>query len=198
MISLPCSGSSEVIEDEAEIGKQVLWGKCPACKRAIFLLKSGRCEWHDHWEIGSWCDFVGSTEVCSIEPRVCHAHLSDSDIPERYLKDFNEAASICHLSPKASAALSRRILQDILKYHYQILEFNKLSEVPFRIKEYAESIRLIGNCSAHASENKITGEIVEVEPNEAIDLLVFLESLFDYAFIEPKKLERSCAKFKKS
>ncbi len=36
------------------------------------------------------------------------------EVPEKYAKDYKEASAILDISPKASAAMSRRILQTIL------------------------------------------------------------------------------------
>jgi hypothetical protein len=51
--------------------------------------------------------------------------------------------------------------------------------------EHIDAIRNIGNFSAHPSKNKSTGEIVEVEPQEAEWNLDVLESLFDFYFVQP-------------
>ena len=51
------------------------------------------------------------------------------------------------------------------------------------------AIRNIGNFGAHPVKDANTGEIVDVEPGEAEWLLDVLESLFDSAFVQPKRLE---------
>lgn len=98
------------------------------------------------------------------------------------------------LSAKASAALSRRILQSVLREKAntkkkdladQIDEVITLGHLPTHILEGLDAVRNIGNFAAHAIKSTSTGEIVEVEPGEAEWNLDVLESLFDQYFVQP-------------
>jgi hypothetical protein len=111
-----------------------------------------------------------------------------------FRQDFNEAVAVLSLSPKASAALSRRILQAILREKAktkkrdladQIDEVIALGHMPTHILEGLDAVRNIGNFAAHPIKSTSTGEIVEVEPGEAEWNLDVLESLFDYYFVQP-------------
>ncbi len=108
----------------------------------------------------------------------------------------NESNSVLSVSPKASAALSRRLLQQILRDEYKINppkkdlsleidEFIKRTDIPSEIKQSVDAIRNIGNFAAHPLKYQSTGEIADVEVGEADWLLDVLEALFDVAFIQP-------------
>ena len=123
----------------------------------------------------------------------------ETEVPERYKKDFIESCSVLQFSPKASAALSRRILQDILSEKFeiksrsldkQIETFIAMKDTPSYLAKAIDAVRNIGNFAAHPLKDTNTGEIVEVEPGEAEWLLEVLEGLFDFTFVQPIRLEK--------
>ncbi|MGH9708109.1 MAG: DUF4145 domain-containing protein [Candidatus Acidiferrales bacterium] len=78
------------------------------------------------------------------------------------------------LSGKASAALSRRCLQSLLRevagtkskdLSDQIEDV--LDTLPAFLREQIDAVRIIGNFAAHPQKSKTTGEIIDVEPGEA-------------------------------
>jgi hypothetical protein len=80
------------------------------------------------------------------------------------------------LSPTASAALSRRILQNILRDEFNLQHHNLANAIdafiaqpgiPSYLTKAVDAIRNIGNLAAHPLKNKNTGEVVPVEPGEA-------------------------------
>lgn len=116
------------------------------------------------------------------------------DVPDPYKQDFQEAVAVLSLSPKASAALSRRNLQAILRnkaateakdLNDQIEEIIGTGKLPSHIDEGLDAVRNIGNFAAHTIKSKSTGEIVPVETGEAEWNLDVLESLFDFYFVQP-------------
>ncbi|HFK5507930.1 DUF4145 domain-containing protein [Elizabethkingia anophelis] len=119
-------------------------------------------------------------------------------IPEKYLEDYNEAKEVISISPKASAALSRRLLQLILRDEFKIKEkslsqeigkFVLLPGIPSHLTDAVDAIRNIGNLAAHPEKESNTGNIVNIEPGEAEWLIEVIEALFDFTFIQPYKLE---------
>ena len=119
-----------------------------------------------------------------------------AEVPEPYRGDFEEACEVLPISPKASAAISRRSLQAILKgeahtkkkdLYDQIEEIIAAKTLPSHIVDGLHVVRNIGNFAAHTMKSTATGEIVEVEPGEAEWNLDILESLFDFYFVEPAK-----------
>lgn len=59
--------------------------------------------------------------------------------------------------------------------------------MPSYISDNLEIIRGFGNIAAHGMEDQVSGEILDVEPNEAEFLLDVLELLFDLYFVQAAK-----------
>jgi uncharacterized protein DUF4145 len=111
-------------------------------------------------------------------------------LPAGYATEFAEAVAVLPDSPKASAALSRRLLQRALREKGGASKkdlFDQIEEVLPRLPGYLQdlhAIRNIGNFAAHPLKDTNTGEIVDVEPGEAEWLLDILERLFDFYFVQ--------------
>jgi hypothetical protein len=127
-----------------------------------------------------------------------HSAAGERDLPPEvtspFREDFKEACAVLSLSPKASAALSRRCLQAILRDKARTKSkdlFDQIEEVsipgilPSHIVEDLHAVRNIGNFAAHTIKSTNTGEIIDVEPGEAEWNLDVLESLFDFYFVQP-------------
>jgi hypothetical protein len=127
-----------------------------------------------------------------------HATDSARDIPPEvtapFSEDFKQACDVLPLSAKASAALSRRCLQAILRdkagtkqkdLYDQIEEVSAPGILPSHIVQDLHAVRTIGNFGAHPIKSTNTGEIVDVEPGEAEWNLDVIESLFDFYFVQP-------------
>lgn len=118
------------------------------------------------------------------------------EVEPKFAEDYNEACLVLPFSPKASAALSRRCLQNIIRLKEGIKERNLKTEIdkliatnklPSYISDNLEIIRGFGNIAAHGMEDQVSGEILDVEPNEAEFLLDVLELLFDLYFVQAAK-----------
>jgi len=118
------------------------------------------------------------------------------DVPEKYREDYDEACLVLPDSAKASAALSRRCLQLLLRDEARVTHqdlFNEIQELldrktlPSHITDSLDAVRVIGNFAAHPIKSQSTGEIVPVEPGEAEWNLDALESLFDFYFVAPAR-----------
>jgi hypothetical protein len=95
-------------------------------------------------------------------------------------------------SPEASAALSRRALQNLLREKGGVKRatlFAEIEEViasgnlPSSLSEMLHAVRETGNFAAHPIKNITTGEIIDVEPEEAEWNLDTLEALFEFYFV---------------
>jgi Domain of unknown function (DUF4145) len=99
------------------INREVFRGcYCPACLRHIvahFRTTRRSIGAADHSED----EFVGI-----VYPRKQARKPVPPEVPEPFAKDYDEARLVLEDSPKASAALSRRLLQRILREHFQIKE----------------------------------------------------------------------------
>jgi hypothetical protein len=120
------------------------------------------------------------------------------EVDSNYANDYNEACLILTYSPKASAALSRRCLQNILREKGGVKNGNLANEIqevinagtlPSYLSESIDAIRNIGNFAAHPLKSTSTGEIVDVEAGEAEWVLDVIESLFDFYFVLPAILK---------
>lgn len=109
-------------------------------------------------------------------------------------EDYQQASLVSSLSPKASAALSRRCLQTILikkanadpnaKLGPQIDGVLRSGSLPGYISKNLDAIRNFGNFGAHPMFTAV-GEIVQVEPNEAEWTLDIIDDLFDFYYVKP-------------
>lgn len=99
-------------------------------------------------------------------------------IPKAILDDYNEACLIRDLSPKASATLSRRCLQGVIRDFWKVKPGRLVDEIA-AIKDRVdpltwqaiEAVRKVGNIGAHMESD--INVIVDVDPQEA-DLLIGL------------------------
>ena len=159
---------------------------CPSCKKFIMHLSTL---------------FPGGNTRSSflVYPKaMSHMPLS-TDVPDEFAKDYKEACLVINDSPKASAALSRRCLQNILRekakvkrqdLSKEIDEVLSSNQLPSYLAEGIDAVRHIGNFAAHPIKSTSSGEVVDVEPGEAEWLLDLLEGLFDFYCIQPAELKR--------
>lgn len=121
------------------------------------------------------------------------------EVPEAFAADYKEACLVLPDSAQASAALSRRCLQHILRDVAKVKPSDLAKEIdevlsngklPSYIAESIDAVRNIGNFAAHPIKSKTTGEVVPVEPGEADWNLDVLESLFDFYFVQPETIKR--------
>lgn len=163
---------------------------CPSCGETIIMLRrlvaSQRGELVE-LDIQAW-------------PKVHARTKLPPEVPDSLREDFREAYLILGDSPKASAALSRRCLQQVLRDAAKVKPgdlFDEIQQIlnsgslPSYLAERLDAVRHIGNFAAHPIKSKNTGEIIEVEPGEAEWLLDILEGLFDFYFVQPAKLKRN-------
>jgi hypothetical protein len=117
------------------------------------------------------------------------------EVPEELKNDYEEACLVESLSKKASAALARRCLQNLLRFQ-KITGKNLNEEIDLAIKtlppylaESIDAIRQIGNYAAHPAKTEKTGEILDVEAGETEWILNTLEQLFDFYYVAPAKIQ---------
>lgn len=109
-------------------------------------------------------------------------------IPKAILEDYEEAYAIVNLSPKASATLSRRCLQGMIRDFWNISEKRLVDEIdklqpliPASQWNAIDSLRKIGNIGAHMKADINT--IIDVDIGEAEKLLKLIELLIDKWYI---------------
>jgi hypothetical protein len=143
-----------------------------------------------------WGEYSTKVERILLWPKY-YSKACPPEVPEELAEDYNEAWRVLDASPKASATLSRRCLQNILREKLGATGGNLLKEIddvkgglPSYIGEKLHMLREIGNFAAHPGKSENTGEILPVEPEEAELSLELLEQLFDHCFVKPGKHER--------
>jgi hypothetical protein len=110
-------------------------------------------------------------------------------IPQAIQNDYREACLIVELSPKASATLSRRCLQGMIRDFHGIKGktlFAEIQQLEDKIDretwEAVDSLRSIGNIGAHMEEE--INVIVDVDPDEASLLIELIETLIEDWYIQ--------------
>lgn len=110
-------------------------------------------------------------------------------IPSQLVEDYYEACKIRDLSPKASATLSRRCLQGMIRDFWRVKDKHNLRQEIEAIKEKLDTatweaidtVRNLGNIGAHMEKD--TDLIISVDPEEAQLLLRLIETLFEEWYI---------------
>jgi hypothetical protein len=199
-IRFTISHSSPVYDDkdqsESQFGYEIANGFCPECDKLIIIIRHGRYWVHNFNDEGSR-ELTEIKKEQIIYPKTIIKNV-EPEVPENIKKEFQEAAAILPISPRASAAMSRRLLQTILREKFsikkgsleaEIKEFLSLTGIPTFLSQEIDAIRNVGNFAAHPIKNTQTGEIVDVEPGEAEWLIDVLEALFDFTYIQPERRE---------
>jgi hypothetical protein len=170
---------------------------CPACKRFVIFLENGTPMPGNPYAVGQQGVRMSSgARVIRVWPKGVSRAPVPTEVPPEIVEDYREACLVLGDSPKASAALSRRCLQNLLRgaggvKHgdlsaeiQQVLDSGKL---PTQIADNIDAIRHIGNFAAHPNKSRSTGEVLPVELGEAEWNLDVLESLFDFYFVQPAR-----------
>lgn len=168
----------------------VTFEKCPECQKYIIDLLQYKPNQEHPARIQAYPKGASRSPVAK-------------DVPDKFADDYKEACLVFGDSPKASSALSRRCLQNILREKAGIKKGDLYSEIqqvleskqlPSHLSEAIDAVRNIGNFAAHPIKSTNTGEIVDVELGEAEWLLDVLEGLFDFYFVQPAILQRKRSK----
>lgn len=160
-----------VMEQETEI--LIEYVTCPKCKKTSITVHRPYDE-----------------SVHHIYPRSVCKQFPDY-IPEQIRKDYEEACLIAYLSPKASATISRRCIQGMIRAFFgikkssllqEIDEVDKLCEITPNEKAALDALRNIGNIGAHPERD--IELIVDVEPDEAKLMISLIEYFMEKWFIQ--------------
>lgn len=192
---------SKAIENENAKPKSRGWdvgiGMCPACKEPIVLMRIGTYRFDNKLN--------KTIEERIIWPQGASGNKLPEEVPDQFRSEYREASSLLNISPKASAAISRRLLQSVIREQYGIkkrsldkeIEALLNLDIPSYLSEAIDAVRIIGNFAAHPIKNKHTGEITDVENGEAEWLLEVLEALLDFTFIQPIRSEERILRLNK-
>jgi hypothetical protein len=157
---------------------------CPECKRVSIeiTLKNNQTSL-PKWSL--------------IYPRGANRGPVPTEVPEGIARDYTEACDVLPISAKASAALSRRCLQNILhsagykakdlakEIDLLLNEADPRKALTHQLRETVDAIRNFGNFSAHPIDDRTTLQVIEVEPHEAEWCLEVIENLFEHFYVGP-------------
>ena len=159
--------------------------KCPSCGKFIIDLGS----YDSHIEAG--------IDVVRVHPKSSGRPPVPFEVPDEFSKDYKEGCLILGDSPNASAALSRRCIQLLLREKLGTPKDTLQKEIqwainsvglPSSVTDVLDAPRKIGNRAAHPTLTN-AGEIVDVEPWEAEWCIEVIEALYDHIFVVPARNE---------
>ena len=118
-------------------------------------------------------------------------------IPESIRQDYTEACLIQDISPNASATLSRRCLQGMIRNFWGISKKSlneEIKELETKVDpstwQAIDALRQIGNIGAHMEKD--VNVIIDVEPEEASLLIGLIETLLkDWYITRHEREERN-------
>lgn len=163
---------------------RILAAGCPQCGEPIVSIDTKQKQWPAY-------------PRSPLRPVPKEVRSEDKSVAE----DYEEAALLLTLSPKASAALGRRCLQMVLVKKAKVnpkdflnTQINqvltlKTDPLPGYVSKNLHAIRHLGNFGAHPMFTSV-GEIVDVKPGEAEWTLAILDDLFDHYYVKPKQAEK--------
>jgi hypothetical protein len=129
---------------------------CPECKRAVVKLRIVDPSSHG----------IVRHEFITY-PKTSGRGPVSPDVPAKYGDDYTEACLVLADSPKASAALSRRTLQNLLRGEGGAKPGNLAGEIKQVLPklpsylQHIDAIRHLGNFSAHPLKDTNTGSIID-------------------------------------
>mgnify|MGYP001559011015 CR=1 FL=1 len=176
---------------------RIMWVVCPngECKEYTLSVSL-----HDYvhnkesrdWKIGK---FIQSWNL--LPPST--AKVFPEYVPEAIRKDYLESCLIKDLSPKASATLSRRCLQGMIRDFWGVKKTNLKSAIE-KIKNRVDpltwkaidAVRKVGNIGAHMEKN--IDLIIDVDFKEASLLISLIERLINDWYINRHEKEMTLEK----
>lgn len=125
-----------------------------------------------------------------------YAHVFPDYVPQGVRNDYTEACAILGLSPKASATLSRRCLQGMIRDFWGVSKRSLKDEIEAiqglvdqLTWKAIDGVRTMGNIGAHMEKD--IDLIIDVEPEEAGRLIWLIELLIKDWYVTRNEKEES-------
>lgn len=122
-------------------------------------------------------------------------------VPVAIREDYLEACRIRDLSPKASATLSRRCLQGMIRDFWGVAKRtlkDEIDELQGKVTpeewDSIDAVRSVGNIGAHMERD--INVIVDVDPKEAQLLISLIEQLIDEWYVARESRKKRMADIK--
>jgi hypothetical protein len=188
-----------ILGDDADGGWAIKSATCPACSRDNLFLLHVQLE---RVNPAYGPRIVKTLSEVPIRPRGASRPPCPREVPPLIAEDYAEACLVLPDSSKASAALSRRCLQNLLREAAKVKQGDLSNEIqqvidsrtlPTHLVDMIDAVRNTGNFAAHPIKSQRTGEILPVEPAEAEWNLDVLEALFDFYYVQPTAIAKKRA-----
>jgi endogenous inhibitor of DNA gyrase (YacG/DUF329 family) len=181
---------------DGEVGYAIFAITCPneSCNKLFLKITLGEPDYSNGWRL------IKKTHEWQLLPE-SSAKVLPEYIPNPIKEDYIEACRIKDLSPKASATLSRRCLQGMIRDFWGIKkgrlkdEVDALEEkVDSLTWDAIDSVRKVGNIGAHMEKD--INLVIDVEPKEAQLLIELIEQLVVDWYVERFNKEQRLSKIK--
>lgn len=191
---------------------------CPYCNSVFPLINGTFTEWYPSFS-SEFCEnysFDNPTEIClsfylcpsckklsikadsfgsetgsfstDLLPNSFATQFPDY-VPESIRNDYSEACAIVNLSPKASATLSRRCLQSLIRDFWGIKKntlYQEITELQNHVSaeqwRVLNALRNLGNIGAHPEAD--VNLIIDINPDDALKIIKVIELLIKQWYIE--------------
>lgn len=165
---------------------------CPNLECREFSISASLYLWR--WVGSSWGIQGDPLFHWLIKPQAKSKQFPDY-IPKAIRDDYYEACLIRDLSPKASATLSRRCLQGMIRDFFGIQArtlFDEINGIKDKLDpltwDAIDAVRSIGNIGAHMEKD--INIIIDVDSSEASLLIGLIESLIDDWYVSRHERQR--------
>ena len=184
--------------NEAHIAWSYKLTTCPSCKESVIMIGLA--------EPGSpGCDGLYFLSEHLVYPfSIQRIKISDA-VPEYIQQDYREACGILDRSPKASAAMARRVLQSVLREQGYVFDrlYEQINDVlnesgsdrtlPEALKRKVDAVRNVGNMSAHPFEAADGTGIIDVSQGDADFCLDIVGEVILHYYTDRTEVEEKIA-----
>lgn len=153
---------------------------------------------HDYRKVDGTWTVLDAKEAWNLVPKASVKNFPDY-VPEAVLTDYREACLILNASPKASATLSRRCLQGMIRDFWKVSGrtlFDEIKAIEEKVDpdtwKAIDSVRSIGNIGAHMEKD--INLIIDVDPEEANLLIGLIETLITEWYVARHERQRRMAR----
>ncbi len=155
-----------------------------------------RCPVCDHLVI-SLCTKEGS--IYPIWPISATRYHLNNEVPADYAIEYRTATQIMHLSPEASATISRRALHRFLAAVTQAGDGSLFDQIqrtaaspnlPTYIKQALQTLIRVARLEPDSPKSLCPEALCGAEAGEPEWLLEVLQALFDLHFVQPARMQR--------
>lgn len=194
------SSESHIVHHDTKDGHIGIYTKTTTCPNPVCKEYTISLHTYKTYKIGNYSHIDAAKKIDSwqLKPNSMAKNFP-SYIPKAILDDYNEACLIRDLSPKASATLSRRCLQGMIRDFWQVSGKPNLYEEIKAIEQKIDpstlkailAVKDIGNIGAHMEQD--VNLIIDVEKEEAQALIRLIEILLKDWYIAKHERDQHLA-----